>query len=90
MKHELQIHTEAVSAQMAHFYEVCSLIITLLSPLEPQTSDKRLGLLKAQLPFTKSSSSPKVCLSVYLSSNLKFYIATSLYNIIQVMGSYGK
>ena len=35
MKYELQIHTEAVSAQMAHFHEVCSLIITLLSPVEP-------------------------------------------------------
>ncbi len=35
MKHELQIHTEAVYAQMSDYYEVCSLIITLLSPVEP-------------------------------------------------------
>ena len=35
MKHELQIHTEAVYAQMLDFYEVYSLIITLLSPVEP-------------------------------------------------------
>ena len=36
MKHELQIHTEAVYAQMSDFYEVRSLIIALLIPLGPQ------------------------------------------------------
>ena len=35
MKHELQIHTEAVYAHMSDFYEVCSLIITLLGSAEP-------------------------------------------------------
>ena len=51
MKHELQIHTEAVSAQMSHFYEVCSHIIALLSPVRPQTSDKQLSSLSYQLPL---------------------------------------
>ena len=43
MKHELQIHTEAVYAQMSDFYEVCSLIIALLIPLGPQMLDKQLS-----------------------------------------------
>ena len=51
MKHELQIHTEAVYAQTLHFYEVCSHIIALFSPVWPQTSDKRLSLLSYKLPF---------------------------------------
>ena len=37
MENVLQIHTEAVSAQMAHFYEVCILLIALLGPVERQT-----------------------------------------------------
>ena len=51
MKHELQIHTEAVSAQMSHFYEVCSNISALLSPVRPQTSDKQLSSLSYKLPL---------------------------------------
>ena len=54
MKHELQIHTEAVSAQMSHFYEVCSHISALLSPVRPQTSDKQLSSLSYKLPFVTS------------------------------------
>ena len=52
MKHELQIHTEAVYAQMSHFYEVCSHIIALLSPARPQTSDKQLTSLTPQVPLS--------------------------------------
>ena len=51
MKHELQIHTKAVYAQMSDFYEVCSLIVALLIPLEPQTSDTQLSLLSYRLTF---------------------------------------
>ena len=51
MKPELQIHTEAVSAQMSHFYEVCSHISALLSPVRPQTSDKQLSSLSYKLPL---------------------------------------
>ena len=41
MKHELQIHTEAVYAQMSHFYEVCSHIIGLLRPVPCTASNVR-------------------------------------------------
>ena len=51
MKHELQIHTKAVYAQMSDFYEVCSLIVALLIPVEPQTSDTQLSLLSYRLTF---------------------------------------
>ena len=51
MENVLQIHTEAVSAQIAHFYEVCILIIALLGPVERQTSYKRLTYFTSQLPF---------------------------------------
>ena len=49
MKHELQIHTKAVYAQMSDFYEVCSLIVALLIPVEPQTSDTQLSSLSYRL-----------------------------------------
>ena len=52
MKHELQIHTKAVNAQMSDFYEVCSLIVALLIPLEPQTSDTQLSSLSYRLTLT--------------------------------------
>ena len=51
MKHELQIHTEAVYAQMSDFYEVCSLIIALWSPIGPQTLDKQLSSLSSPVPL---------------------------------------
>ena len=53
MKHELQIFTEAVYAQMSDFYEVCSQIIALLIPLgpHPHPSDMQLSSLSYQLPF---------------------------------------
>ena len=51
MENVLQIHTEAVSAQIAHFYEVCILIIALLGPVQRQTSYKRLTYITSQLPF---------------------------------------
>ena len=55
MKHELEIHTEAVNAKMLHFYEVCSHIIALLSPVRPQTSDKQLSSLTTPVPlFSKA------------------------------------
>ena len=51
MENVLQIHTEAVSAQIAHFYEVCILIIALLGPVQRQTSYKRLTYITSQLPL---------------------------------------
>ena len=57
MKHELQIHTEAVYAQMLDFYEVCSLIVALLIPVEPQTSDEQLSFLSYRLPLFETSTS---------------------------------
>ena len=51
MENVLQIHTEAVSAQIAHFYEVCILIIALLGPVERQTSYTRLTYFTSQLPL---------------------------------------
>ena len=51
MENVLQIHTEAVSAQFAHFYEVCIRIIALLGPVERQTSYTRLTYFTSQLPF---------------------------------------
>ena len=51
MENVLQIHTEAVSAQIAHFYEVCIRIIALLGPVERQTSYKRLTYFTSQLPL---------------------------------------
>ena len=56
MENELQIHTEAVSAQIAHFYEVCIRIIALLGPVERQTSYKRLTYFTSQLPFVQNQS----------------------------------
>ena len=51
MENVLQIHTEAVSAQIAHFYEVCIRIIALLGSVERQTSYQRLTYFTSQLPF---------------------------------------
>ena len=51
MENVLQIHTEAVSAQFALFYEVSIRIIALLGPVERQTSYKRLTYFTSQLPF---------------------------------------
>ena len=51
MENVLQIHTEAVSAQFAHFYEVSIRIIALLGPVERQTSYKRLTYFTSQLPL---------------------------------------
>ena len=56
MENVLQIHTEAVSAQFAHFHEVCILIIALLGPVERQTSYKQLTYFTSQLPL---ESKPK-------------------------------
>ena len=53
MENVLQIHTEAVSAQFAHFYEVSIRIIALLGPVERQTSYKRLTYFTSQLPLQK-------------------------------------
>ena len=63
MENVLQIHTEAVSAQIAHFYEVCILIIALLGPVERQTSYKQLTYFMSQLPFFKFNhpTSPQWC-----------------------------
>ena len=57
MENVLQIHTEAVSAQFAHFYEVFILIIALLGPVEHQTSYKRLTYFTSQLPLFTSYTS---------------------------------
>ena len=51
MENVLQIHTEAVSAQIAHFYEVCIRIIALLGSVERQTSYQRLTYFTSQLPL---------------------------------------
>ena len=56
MENVLQIHTEAVSAQIAHFYEVCIRIIALLGPVERQTPYKRLTYFTSQLPFKLNST----------------------------------
>ena len=37
MEYVLQIHTEPVSAQLSHFYEVCTLKCALLGPVKRQT-----------------------------------------------------
>ena len=63
MKHELQIHTKAVNAQMSDFYEVCSLIVALLIPVEPKTSDTQLSLLSYRLTFIIISSIYSHCKS---------------------------
>ena len=55
MENVLQIHTEAVSAQIAHFYEVCIRIIALLGPVERQTSYKRLTYFTSQLPYSTTA-----------------------------------
>ena len=57
MENVLQIHTEAVSAQIAHFYEVCIRIIALLGPVERQTSYKRLTYFTSQLPLVLAPGS---------------------------------
>ena len=61
MKHELQIHTKAVYAQMSDFYEVCSLIVALLIPVEPQTSDTQLSSLSYRLTLTQIVFFPVPC-----------------------------
>ena len=70
MKHELEIHTEAVNAKMSHFYEVCSHIIALLSPVRPQTSDKQLSSLMTQVPLSH----------VYMVHRDRHYTLSVLYN----------
>ena len=68
MKHELQIHTEAVYAQMSHFYEVCSHISALLSPVWPQTSDKQLSSLSYKLPLMDGARIAVCCDSLTLAA----------------------
>ena len=58
MENVLQIHTEAVSAQFAHFYEVCIRIIALLGPVERQTSYERLTYFTSQLPLPELAVNP--------------------------------
>ena len=60
MENVLQIHTEAVSAQFAHFYEVSIRIIALLGPVERQTSYKRLTYFTSQLPFDNNPKVPRI------------------------------